>query len=92
MSPPEVDRAGIYAALGVAEVWRFDGEQVMIERLTPDGTFVAVEASGFLPVRAEEIRRWIVDEDRTDDSAWFRAIARRVQKTSGKRTKQKRKK
>ncbi|HKM52346.1 MAG TPA: hypothetical protein VJY33_02990, partial [Isosphaeraceae bacterium] len=26
ISPPEVDRPGIYAALGVAELWRFDGE------------------------------------------------------------------
>ena len=26
MSPPKIDRPGIYAALKVAEVWRFDGE------------------------------------------------------------------
>ena len=32
ISPPAVDRAGIYAALGVTEVWRFDGQDVVIER------------------------------------------------------------
>ena len=37
ISRPQVDRAGIYAALRVAEVWRFDGEQVVIERLTAEG-------------------------------------------------------
>ena len=66
ISPPQVDRAGIYAALRVAEIWRLDGDRVIIERLTPEGTYEAVDASGFLPVRAEEIRRWIIEEDRRD--------------------------
>jgi Uma2 family endonuclease len=74
ISPPAVDRAGIYAALRVAEVWRFDGHQFVIERLTPQGTYVAVEASGFLPVRAEDVRRWIMDEDSTDESSWARRL------------------
>ena len=39
LSPPQVDRAGIYAALRVAEVWRFDGRTVVIDRLTADGTY-----------------------------------------------------
>ena len=79
---PQVDRAGIYAALGVAEVWRFDDNRIIIERLTPAGTYIAAEASGFLPVRAEEIQRWIVDEDRTDDTAWTAATASRNQNKS----------
>jgi len=70
ISRPEIDRAGIYAALGVVEVWRFDGKKVVIERLTTEGTYTSVDASGFLPIRAEDVRRWLVDEDRTDDSAW----------------------
>jgi Uma2 family endonuclease len=74
ISRPEIDRAGIYAALGVPEVWRFDNRRVIIERLTPAGVYVAVAASGFLPVRAEEIHRWVVDEDLTDDLAWMRRL------------------
>ena len=27
ISPPEVDREGIYKSLKVAEIWRFDGEE-----------------------------------------------------------------
>lgn len=72
ISPPKVDRAGIYAALRVAELWRFDGEteQVIIERLGDDGAYHPVEDSGFLPIRAEEVRRWVVDENSDDEAAW----------------------
>ena len=70
ISRPEVDRSGIYAALGVSEVWRYEGEEILIERLMPDGTYKAVESSGFLPVRADEVRRWVVEEDTSDDTAW----------------------
>ena len=45
LSPPQVDRAGIYAALRVAEVWRFDGRTVVIDRLTADGTYMAADAA-----------------------------------------------
>jgi Uma2 family endonuclease len=74
ISPPEVDRPGIYAALEVAEIWRFADRRIIIERLTPAGAYVQVDRSGFLPVTAAEIQRWIVDEDRADDDAWFRRI------------------
>jgi Uma2 family endonuclease len=74
ISPPEVDRPGIYAVLRVPEIWRFDGDNVAIEQLQEDGTYVRVEMSQFLPVRAEEIRRWIVEEDLSDKSAWSRRL------------------
>ncbi len=72
ISSPEIDRPGIYAALRVAELWRFEGEseQVIIERLGDDGSYQPVDESGFLPIRAEEIRRWVVDENSDDESAW----------------------
>ncbi len=74
ISPPRVDRPGIYAALGVAEVWRFENGEAVIEHLTPEGTYLAVESSQFLPVRAEEVKRWVVDEDSSDESAWARRL------------------
>ena len=79
ISRPQVDRAGIYAALRVAEVWRFDGDQLIIERLTPEGKYAAVQASGFLPVRAEEIRRWILEDPRSERDwvRWARGEIRR---------------
>jgi Uma2 family endonuclease len=96
ISPPEVDRAGIYSALRVAEIWRLAGDRVIIERLTPQGTYVAVDRSGFLPLRAEEIRHWIFEEDWSDMPAWVRRLraemqkqARRLNRGTGRRGKAK---
>jgi len=76
ISPPKIDRPGIYAALREAEVWRFDGdrEQILIEHLGEDGSYHSVDASEFLPVRAEEVRRWVIEEDSRDESAWARRL------------------
>jgi hypothetical protein len=72
VSSPKIDRAGIYAALRILEVWRFDGEaeQEIIERLADDGTSHAVDESEFMPIRAVKVRRWVVDEDSDDEAAW----------------------
>jgi Uma2 family endonuclease len=65
-----VDRPGIYAALKVPEIWRFRAEVLVIEHLDEDGIYRPVESSRFLPVRAEDIRQWVVVEDLSDDLAW----------------------
>src|SRR5207249_4234773 len=70
LSASEIDRPGIYAALKVAEVWRFDGELLVIEQLGPDGTYARAESSRFLPIRAEEVVRWVVNEDTDDLANW----------------------
>ena len=73
ISTSALDRLGIYAALGVSEVWRSDGHQVMIAQLQDDGTYAPVaqspsfpwlplaELSRFLVASATlgETRRWI---------------------------------
>ncbi len=82
ISRPEVDRPGIYAALEVTEIWRSDGENIIIERLTSNGTYEPVETSGFLPVRAEEIRRWVLEEDTSDDTAWIGRLRDEMKKKS----------
>ena len=70
ISPSEVDRPAIYAALKVPEVWRFDVESLVIEQLQKDGAYAPVESSRFLPVRAEEVYRWLEVEDTSDELAW----------------------
>ena len=69
-----VDRPGIYAALRVSEVWRFDGESLLIEQLGADGRYSPVEGSGWLPIRADEVLRWLTGEDSADESAWARRL------------------
>ena len=75
LSPSLIDRPSIYAALGVAEVWRFDGETLTIERLGPDGRYEEVAASTFLGVRPDEVARWLVAEDTTDEIAWLERLS-----------------
>jgi Uma2 family endonuclease len=70
ISPSQIDRPGIYQALKVAEIWRFDGHSLVIEQLGPDGAYVPVGSSQFLPIRAEEVVRWVVEEDTDDLPAW----------------------
>jgi hypothetical protein len=74
ISPSRIDRPGIYAALSAAEIWRFDGDkgQIVIERLAEDRRYQQVEESAFLRVRADEVGRWVLDEDNRDRSLWAR--------------------
>ncbi len=70
ISPSLIDRAAIYAALGVTEIWRFDGEVLAIDRLNPEGYYCPAQSSVWLPIRPEEVVRWLTREDSTDDLAW----------------------
>ncbi len=74
ISPSLVDRQAIYAALKVFEVWRFDGDQVVFQQLGSDGTYAAVNRSHWLPVRPEDVRRWLIEEDSSDDVEWRRRL------------------
>ena len=71
-----VDREGIYAAIGVPEIWRFDGDSLRIFQLRPDGTYEPTEVSPsfpFLPIA--EFAAFIdplPDEDQTSWSKRFR--------------------
>lgn len=72
ISPSEIDRPGIYAALRIAEVWSFDGEVVTISRLGAESRHDDVAESGWLPVHRDEVTRWVALEDTRDRAAWAR--------------------
>ena len=55
ISRSQVDRPGIYAALKVPAVWRFDGETQVIEQLRPDGSYAETKTSRYVPIRPDEI-------------------------------------
>ena len=78
LSPSALDRPGIYAALKVAEVWRFNGQNLRIDRLSSRGRYAAVAASKLLPVRADQVCRWILEEDTSDLTSWSRSVRRWV--------------
>jgi Uma2 family endonuclease len=74
ISPPKADRQAIYAAMGVAEFWSFDGQDLTIQRLDENGRYQKVERSGYLRVRADQVPRWLTAEDLSDYGAWTRRL------------------
>ena len=74
ISPSQIDRPGIYASLGVPEVWRFDGDRLRIDRLREDGTYEQIDRSDWLPLTAAEVERWIERASGIDHLAWRRAL------------------
>ena len=65
-----IDREGIYAALGVAEVWRFDGSALTFLLLEPDGSYRRADASAAFPgLRAADLQRFLKEADEKDQGA-----------------------
>ncbi len=75
-------RLGIYGALGVPEIWRFDGKRVRILALQGDGSYRETPGSAFLPIISiDEVQRFVIDSRERNDSAWARGIRRWVRET-----------
>lgn len=67
-----LDRMGIYAALGVLEVWRYDGEGLSVQMLQADGSYARQPQSTafpFLPI--DELRKFLDRCDETDETSWI---------------------
>ena len=77
-----LNKLAVYAALGIPEVWKHDGETLSVLLLGPDGEHVVSEASAafpFLPM--EEIARFLREHHPNNDTRWargFRAWVREV--------------
>jgi Uma2 family endonuclease len=70
-----LDRLGIYAALGVPEVWRFDGERLTVHVLGEDGAYRESTTSAAFPfVPIPEVARFVREHDANNDTRWGRAF------------------
>lgn len=69
-----LDRPSVYAALGVGELWRYDGEQFTFVRRTPEGIYEPVAASVALPFLTPEIVDRFVRLMLNDENAGLRAF------------------
>jgi len=75
-------RLGIYAALKIPEVWRFDGERLDVLQLEEAGGYQVVPRSGifvFLPM--EELGRFLQQHAIGDDTRWTKAFRRWFRET-----------
>lgn len=87
VSPPQIDRQDIYAALGVPELWRFDGEAAAIERRTPERRYEPAGESAWLGLTPVDLVRWLVREDTSEFIPWLNRVTRWARrKFAGKRT------
>ncbi len=88
LSQSQIDRPSIYAALYVREIWCFDGASLRINHLQEDGTYAPAASSRYLPVRAEEVVRWVAQEDTNDESAWEHRLREWIRTELASRTRE----
>jgi Uma2 family endonuclease len=70
-----IDRLPIYAALGVAEIWRHDGRQLTCLHLNAGGTFEPAEMSLAFPfLRVAELNRFLEMWSGMEETALLRAF------------------
>ncbi|MCP3997098.1 MAG: Uma2 family endonuclease [bacterium] len=75
-----LNRMDIYAALGVPEIWRYDGKTLHVEELQADGSYARQTRSSTFPlVPPAEIERFLARRKETDETTlihsfrdWFR--------------------
>jgi Uma2 family endonuclease len=73
ISRSALNRMTVYAGLGVPEIWRFDGENLVAEVLREDGTYAPSEASPRLPfLPLEAIRDWLLRAEGLGQTIWIR--------------------
>ncbi|MGB3311238.1 MAG: Uma2 family endonuclease [Nodosilinea sp.] len=69
-----LNRMAIYAALGVPEVWRFDGISLTIYALTNE-EYQSQDASTVLPLlRQEDVQRFLQTSQTMGETSWVKAF------------------
>lgn len=69
-----LDRPSIYAALGVPELWRYDGEHFTFVRRTEGGTYEPIATSDALPFMTPEVVERFVALAIADENGGMRAF------------------
>jgi Uma2 family endonuclease len=60
ISPPDLARQPIYAALGVPEIWKYNGSEVRFLKRTKDGQYAAANRSlAFPKLPASDLKRFL---------------------------------
>ncbi len=82
MTSRSIPRMPIYAALGVPEIWRFDGEKMVLLALNND-TYQEIPASIALPIVTPEIlEHWLIQALTIGETSWVKAIRHWVRTTT----------
>jgi len=75
ISSSSLDQLGIYADLGVPEVWLYDGTTLKVYQLQPEGKYAQQTRSPSFPLLPlDEVQRHLARRDETDETTWIRAF------------------
>lgn len=70
-----LNKQGIYAALGVPELWRYLNERLTVYVLQPDGTYaVSTFSPSFPDLALSEIERFMHQRHGTSETEWIRSF------------------
>lgn len=84
VSRSSVEKLQVHAALGVSEVWLFDGERVNVHELTDRGTYAPRDASSNLPgFPVASVGEWIDRAFESDETTWAIRFQQWVREQSG---------
>jgi len=74
-------RLGIYAALGVPEVWRFDGQSLTILQLQASGQYAPIERSPLFPfLTGADLAGFLNQRHQTDENSLVESFREWVRK------------
>jgi len=77
-----LDKMRIYAAMGVPELWRYDGKALKVEQLQADGNYARQSQSAAFPLLPPaEIERFLQECNKTDETTWIRSFREWVRST-----------
>ena len=74
ITSPSLNKFPIFAALGVAEIWRYDGERVGIFALQAGQYVEQVESVMLPPVNGKLITEWVDASQAMKRTAWLRLV------------------
>ena len=82
MTHPSLDKLPMYEAIGVPEVWRYDGQHLQISRLVT-GRYTEVQTSAALPgITRRHLEEWMDASQGTPYPAWLAQILTLVRRQS----------
>ena len=69
-----LDKLPIYAALGVPEVWRYDGQRLEMRVLEGDGYVARMESKALPGVARDDVARLVEESKATRRIAWLASV------------------
>jgi Uma2 family endonuclease len=75
ITSPSLNRLPVYAALGVPEVWIYDGERLQVGLRKDDDSYAVSETSRAFPaLPMNDFADWIEKAYEIDETAWIRSF------------------